>query len=323
MTLSRRALLALLAAPGMAAAQPAGESWPSRPVQMIVPIAAGGPTDVIGRLLSQHLTPMLGQPFVVGNRGGAGGQIGMRMAAVAAPDGHTMLIGNTGSVAINPVYQRNAGYDAMADFTYASLLMVAPVSLVVRADLPVRTVPELVEHIRRNRGRFAFASSGQGQSPDIAARLFLKSAGLEADVVSYRGAAPAMTDLLGGTVQAMFDSTTGVPHVREGRLRAIAVAGRERSAVLPDVPTMGEQGFQGFDVSSWYAAMMPAGTPEPILGRLSDAIGTVMQRPEVIAQVEELNAQPLHSTPEEARRFVAAQVALWRGALQALALHAN
>ncbi|WP_426958428.1 Bug family tripartite tricarboxylate transporter substrate binding protein [Muricoccus radiodurans] len=321
MRASRRGVLALLAAPGVARAQGV-EGWPSRPVQVIVPIAAGGPTDVIGRILAQHLPPILGQSFVVDNRGGAGGQIGMRMAAAAAPDGYTMLIGNTGSVAINPVYQANAGYEA-GDYAYASTLMVAPVSLVVRADLPVRDVAGLVEHIRRSRGRFAFASSGQGQSPDIATRLFLKQAGVEAEIASYRGAAPAVTDLLGGVVGAMFDSTTSVPHVREGRLRAIALANPQRSAVMPGVPTMAEQGFSGFDVSSWYVAMLPKGTPGPILERLSGAIGTVMARPDVGTQLERLNAEPLHSSPQEAQRFVLAQVEHWRGVLRALDLRAE
>ncbi|HWX50224.1 MAG TPA: tripartite tricarboxylate transporter substrate binding protein [Roseomonas sp.] len=323
--LPRRSLLALLAAPAIARAaetQPAG-SWPARPVQVIVPIAAGGPTDAIARILAQHLPPLLNdQPFVVDNRPGAGGQIGMRAAAGAAPDGYTMVIGNTGSVAINPLYQPNAGYTA-ADYTYASMLMVAPVVLVVRADLPVRTVQDLVGYIRARDRDFAFASSGQGQSPDIAARLFLKSAGLEAAVASYRGAAPAVTDLLAGVVQAMFDTTTSLPHVKEGRLRIIAVANAERSALLPEVPTMAEQGFAGFDVSSWYVAMMPKGTPAPILRRLSGAIATVMQRPEVARQLAGLDAQPLHGTPEAARDFVNAQVEHWRDVLRSLEVRAG
>lgn len=322
MTPSRRALLALVMAQRFTSAH-AAEAWPSRPVQVIVPIAPGGPTDVIGRLIARHLSVLLGQPFVVDNRGGAGGQIGMRMAATAAADGYTILIGNAGSVAINPSYQKNVGYDSLADFVFASTLMSAPVFLVVRADLPVRTVPELVEHIRRSRGRFAFASSGQGQSPDIAARYFLKSAGLEAEVAAYRGAAPAVVDLLGGVVGAMFDSTTGLPHIREGRLRAIAVAGLERSALLPSVPTMSEQGYSGFDMTAWSVAMLPAGTPEAILRRLSEAIGTIMNLPDVVAQIEGQNAQPLPCTPDEARRFVETQVATWRGVLHTLNLRAE
>jgi tripartite-type tricarboxylate transporter receptor subunit TctC len=320
--LPRRLLLPLLALPGLARAQSA-ETWPARPVQVIVPIAAGGPTDVIGRVLAQHLPPLLtGQPFVVDNRAGAGGQIGMRLAAAAPPDGYTLLIGNTGSVAINPVYQPNAGY-AASDYAYVSMLMVAPVVLVVRADLPVRNVAELVAHIRTKGGGFDFASSGQGQSPDIATRLFLRTARLEAAIASYRGASPAVTDLLGGVVEAMFDTTTSLQHVREGRLRAIAVANPERSALLPEVPTMAEQGFPGFDVSSWYVAMMPKGTPGPVLDRLADRIAVVMRRPDVAQQLAGLNAQPLHSSPAEAQRFVTGQVEHWRGLLAGLGLRAE
>jgi tripartite-type tricarboxylate transporter receptor subunit TctC len=332
MRAARRLMLATLAAsPLSALAQNAGgaagggrasAAWPSRAVQVIVPIAPGGPTDVIGRLLAQHLPPQLGQSFVVDNRGGAGGQIGMRMAAAAAPDGHTMAIGNPGAVVINPLFQRNAGYEP-TDFAYASMLMVAPVVLVVRPDLPVRTPRELAEHIRRSGGRFSFASSGQGQSPDITTRLFLRKAGLDAEVVPYRGAAPAVTDLLGGVVQAMFDTTTSIAHVREGRLRALAIASPRRSAILPDVPTMDEQGFDGFDVSSWYVAMMPKGTPVAILERLSAAIAPIMARPEVVAQIEGLNAEPLHSSPEEARRYVMAQAASWRSVIETLGLRAE
>jgi tripartite-type tricarboxylate transporter receptor subunit TctC len=191
------------------------------------------------------------------------------------------------------------------------MLMVAPVLLVVRADLPARDLPELVAHIRRSGGDFAFGSSGRGQSPHIAAELFGKAIGVKLNIAAYRGAAPAVNDLLAGTVQAMFDSTSSIPHVREGRLRAIALANAERSALLPDLRTMAEQGMPGFDVSSWYVAMAPRATPAAILARLSEAIGTVMRRPEVVERLLALNAQALHGTPEEAQGFVAAQVGHW------------
>jgi len=320
--IARRGALAALGAVPLRALAQGAPAWPSRPVQVIVPIAPGGPTDVIARIVAQHLPAALGGSFVVENRSGAGGQIGMRLVAAAAPDGHTMTVGTPGSAVINPLIVRDAGY-APEGFAYASMLMVAPLVLLVRPDLPVRTPRELAEHIRRAGGRFSFGSSGQGQSPDITARLFLNRAGVEAEVVTYRGAAPAVTDLLGGTVGAMFDTTTGIPYVREGRLRAIAIAGARRSALLPGVPTMEEDGFAGFDLASWYVAMMPKGTPEPILERLSAAVAPIMARPEVVAQIEGMNAEPLSSTPEEARRYVMAQAALWRDVTGTLGMRAE
>ena len=313
MRLMRRSLPALAA--GLAAPARAQAPFPSRPVVLIAPAAPGGPTDVAGRVLVQYMPALIGQPVVLENRSGAAGQIGMRHVATAPPDGHTLVIGNTGSVGINPSYYRNPGYDIARDFTPVSMLMIAPVSLVVRADLPVRTPAELVAHIRAAGGRFTFGSSGTGQSPHVAAELFRHAAGVEFEIVPYRGAAPAVTDMLAGTVQAMFDSTSSVPFVRQGRLRALAVANVERSPLMPDVPTMAEAGFPGFDVSSWYVALAPAGTPPGAVRTLNEAMNEVMARPDVAERLAAINAVPMRGSPGDAGAFVGRQIAYWREVL--------
>ncbi|WP_149536386.1 Bug family tripartite tricarboxylate transporter substrate binding protein [Siccirubricoccus phaeus] len=311
--LMRRSLPALAA--GLAAPARAQAPFPSRPVVMIAPAAPGGPTDVAGRVLVQYMPALIGQPVVLENRSGAAGQIGMRHVATAAPDGHTLVIGNTGSVGINPSYYRDPGYDIARDFTPVSMLMIAPVSLVVPADLPVRTPAELVAHIRAAGGRFTFGSSGTGQSPHVAAELFRHAAGVEFEIVPYRGAAPAVTDMLAGTVQAMFDSTSSVPFVRQGRLRALAVANVERSPLMPEVPTMAEAGFAGFDVSSWYVALAPAGTPAEAVLTLNAAMNPVMARPDVAERLAAINAVPMRGSPADAAAFVGRQLAYWREVL--------
>jgi tripartite-type tricarboxylate transporter receptor subunit TctC len=311
--LMRRSLPALTAA--LAAPARAQAPFPSRPVVLIAPAAPGGPTDVAGRVLVQYMPALIGQPVVLENRSGAAGQIGMRHVAAAAPDGHTLVIGNTGSVGINPSYYRDPGYDIARDFTPVSMLMIAPVSLVVPADLPVRTPAELVAHIRAAGGRFTFGSSGTGQSPHVAAELFRHAAGVEFEIVPYRGAAPAVTDMLAGTVQAMFDSTSSVPFVRQGRLRALAVANVERSPLMPEVPTMAEAGFPGFDVSSWYVALAPAGTPAEAVLTLNAAMNRVMARPDVAERLAAINAVPMRGSPADAAAFVGRQLAYWREVL--------
>ncbi|MFC7691932.1 Bug family tripartite tricarboxylate transporter substrate binding protein [Paeniroseomonas aquatica] len=313
MRLRRRALPALTA--GLAAPAWAQAPFPSRPVVMIVPGAPGGPTDVVGRILVQHMPALIGQPVVLDYRAGAGGQIGMRYVAAAAPDGHTLVTGNTGSVGINPSYYRDPGYDIARDFTPVSMLMIAPVSLVVRADLPVRTPAELVAHIRAAGGRFSFGSSGTGQSPHVAAELFRHAAGVEFEIVPYRGSAGAVTDLIAGTVQAMFDSTTTIPHVRQGRLRALAVATPERSPLMPEVPTMAESGFAGFDISSWYVALAPTGTPPEAVAKLNAAMGEVLARPEAAERFAVFNAVPMRGSPGDAGAFLGRQLVYWREVL--------
>jgi tripartite-type tricarboxylate transporter receptor subunit TctC len=253
----------------------------------------------------------LGQPLVIDNRSGGGGMIGFRLAARAEPDGYTLIMGNPGPVAIVPFTESHVGYDILRDFEAVSMVMIVPVMLVVRAEIPVRTPRELADYMRANPGAVAFGSSGPGQSPHMAAELFGRMADIPVLISPYRGAAPAVTDLVAGTIQAMFDTTTALPHTQAGRLRALAIGSRVRSALMPDLPTMAEAGFPGFEISSWYPLFAPAGTPPEIIARLNAVVVRALNDPAARARLASMNAEAIPSTPAEARAFVEGQLANW------------
>lgn len=289
-------------------AQPA---WPSRPIRVVVPSSPGGPTDVVTRLIGDHMLAETDQPLVIDNRSGGGGMIGFRLAARAEPDGYTLIMGNPGPVAIVPYTESNVGYDILRDFEPVSMVMIVPVMLVVRAEIPVRTPRELADYMRAHPGTVAFGSSGPGQSPHMAAELFGKMAGVPVLISPYRGAAPAVSDLVAGTIQAMFDTTTALPHTQAGRLRALAIGSRVRSTLMPDVPTMAEAGFPGFEISSWYPLFAPAGTPPDVIARLNAIVVAALNEPAARARLASMNAEAIPSTPAEARAYVEGQLANW------------
>lgn len=293
---------------GRAAAQAA---WPNRPIRVIVPSSPGGPTDVVTRLIGDHVLAELGQPLVIDNRSGGGGMIGFRLAARAEPDGYTLIMGNPGPVAIVPYTESNVGYDILRDFEPVSMVMIVPVMLVVRAEIPVRTPRELADYMRANPGAIAFGSSGPGQSPHMAAELFGKMAGVPMLISPYRGASPAVSDLLAGTIQAMFDTTTALPHTQAGRLRALAIGSRVRSTLMPDLPTMAEAGFPDFEISSWYPLFAPARTPPDIIARLNAVVVKALNDPASRTRLASMNAEAIPSTPAEARAYVEGQLTNW------------
>ncbi|MBV8166502.1 MAG: tripartite tricarboxylate transporter substrate binding protein [Alphaproteobacteria bacterium] len=297
----------------------AAETWPSRPIRMIVPIAPGGPTDTVARLLGVHLGEILGQQIVVDNRAGASGMIGMQLAKQAAPDGYTLVMGNAGAIGVSLALFKDAQYTA-DDFQTISMVMTVPLILVVRSELPVRSVRELVAYMKANPNKLAIASSGYGQTPYIATELFRQQAGVEAVVVPFKGAAPAAADLVAGNTQLMFDSTPTLPYIKDGTLRALAICNAQRSALMPDVPTMAEAGkglgLDGFDVTSWYVVLAPTGTPQAIVARLHDAIATVMARADVKEKLASMNSEAVSSTPEAADTYVRAQIAHYRDVIQ-------
>jgi tripartite-type tricarboxylate transporter receptor subunit TctC len=306
-------LLALgaLAAVGAAHAEP----YPARPIKLIVPIAAGGPTDTVARLLGAHVGDLLGQPIVVENRPGASGMIGMQAVQRAAPDGYTLVMGNAGAIGVDMALYKDAQYGP-DDFAPISLVMTVPIMLVVRAELPARTVRELIAYMTARPGKLAFASSGYGQTPYIATELFRQQAGVEAVVVPFKGAAPAAQDLVAGNTQLMFDSTPTIPFIRDGTLRALAVCSAARTPLMPDVPTMAEAGLDGFEITSWYVVLAPAGTARPIIDRLNQAVVTVMARPDVNRTLAAMNADAVSSTPEAADAYVRAQIAHYREVIE-------
>jgi tripartite-type tricarboxylate transporter receptor subunit TctC len=295
------------------------ETWPTRPIRMIVPIAPGGPTDTVARLLGLHLGEALGQQIVVDNRPGASGMIGMQLAKQAAPDGHTLVMGNAGSIGVALALFKDAAYTA-DDFLTISMVMTVPLILVVRSEIPARTVPALIAYMKANPNKLAVASSGYGQTPYIATELFRQQAGVQAVVVPFKGAAPAAQDLVAGNTQLMFDSTPTLPYIKDGTLRALAVCGTTRSALMPDVPTMAEagarSGLAGFDVTSWYVALAPAGTPRPIVERLNREIVAIMARPDVKEKLAAMNSEAVSSTPEAANTYVRAQITHYRDVIQ-------
>lgn len=309
---ARTALVAIVLGLQLAALDAVAQTaWPNRPLRFIIPSTAGGPTDVIGRILAEGIQKELNQTVIIDNRPGAGGKIGLRAVAQAQPDGYTFVIGNPGPVAVVGHTETNVGYDVVKDFEPVSMLMRVPVRLVVRSELPVRNVAELAALMKRDPKAVAFGSSGEGQSPHMAAQLLQNMTGVNFLIVPYKGAPPAVNDLLGGSIQAMFDTTTTLPHVQTGRLRSLAIGSASRSPLMPQLPTMAEAGFPGFEISSWYVLLAPAKTPQAIIDRLNRVVRNTLESTESRAQLARLNADGIPSTPAETRNYIIAEVENW------------
>lgn len=311
MSLRRRALLAgafAAASPQGAFAQPA---WPERPIRLIVPFAPGGATDILSRLVADRLAEQLGQPMVIENRGGAGGNIGAEAAARAAPDGYTLVMGVVGTHAINPTLFPSVPFDPIRDFSPVSLVATAMNVLVVNVDLPARSVQELIALARARPGQLNFGSPGNGSTVQLAGELFKTMTGIDMVHTPYRGAAAAMTDLLAGRIQLMFDNLpSAVPHVRAGRLRALAVTGAERSTALPDLPTVAES-LPGYEATTWFALFGPAHLPPAIVARLNRAVHAAVGAPGMAARLAELGAEPAAGTPEALTELIRHDTGKW------------
>jgi tripartite-type tricarboxylate transporter receptor subunit TctC len=290
--MNRRALLAAVALPiaATALAQPA---WPDRPLRVIVPFAAGGPSDIVVRLLAPKLTATLGQPVVVENRAGAGGVTGVDVAAKATPDGNTIALGSAGGLAISPRLDRGTPYDPLRDLAPLTLGVLVPEPLVVPAALPFRTVAELIAAAKAQPGRLNFGSAGSGSMPHLAGELFRLAAGIEITHVSYRGGAPLATALLQNEVQLGFaDLPILLPHIRSGALRALAVGTEQRLPWIPEVPTMAEVGLPGVDANNWHGFVAPARVPEPILERWHAALAGALNDADIRRALHEQGAIP-------------------------------
>jgi tripartite-type tricarboxylate transporter receptor subunit TctC len=292
------ALLAVLVAafPGGAAV---AQAYPSKPVRLIVPFAAGGGNDAVARLVGKRLADSLGQPVLVDNRPGAGGVVGAELAAKSAPDGYTLFLGGVGSHAINPNLHRKLPYDPVRDFAPVALLAQAPLVLVVHPSVPARDIAEFIAYARANPGRLNFASNGNGSSSQLAAVMFDTMAGVDMVHVPYKGLSPALADLLSGQVQLMFSSVVAIlPHIKAGKLRGLATTGAKRLASLPELPTIAESGLPGYEASSWYGILAPAGTPRDIVARLNAELGKALDQPEVRASLIAEGAEPAGGSPE-------------------------
>lgn len=307
--LSRIASCAALLLPALAPAQPA-TAWPDRPVKFIVPVAAGGTTDVIARVIGARLAEAWGQPIVVENRAGGAGIPATEIAARSKPDGYTFFLGTIGALTVNPYMFPNMSVDVVKDFVPVTLVASAPTMLVVNPSLPVKSVKELIAYGRANPGVLNFASPGNGTSPHLAGELFKQLGGIEATHVPYKGAAPALTDLIGARVHFMFDNIiTSLPHVKEGRLRALAVTAPQRSKLVPDLPTMAEAGLPGQEISGWVGIVAPTGTPREVILKMQREIARQIARPEVRDAI--VGADAVGNTPEEFGAFLASERSKW------------
>lgn len=305
-SITRLLLPCLLAAASVSAAH--ADDYPTRPIRLIVPFAAGGGNDTVARLVGDSLAKRLGQAVVVDNRPGAGGVVGAEAAARAPADGYTLFLGGVGSHAINPNLHKDLPYDPIKDFAAVSLLASAPLILVVHPSVPAQSVQELIAYARSHPGKLNYASNGNGSSSHLAAVMFASMTGTDMVHIPYKGLSPALTDLLSGQDQLMFSSVVAIlPHVRAGKLRALAVTSRKRMALLPDIPTIAESGVANYETSSWYGILAPAGTPPEIVRRLHDEIVKVLAQDDVRNALAREGAEPVGDTPEEFTAFIRAE----------------
>jgi len=282
------------------AQQGAAQTYPTKPVRMVIAFPPGGSTDIVGRIVAQKLGERLGQSVVVENRGGAGATIGTEAVAKAAPDGYTITLATTTSHVVAPAAFPKLGYDPIKDFAPVSLVAVTPYLLVVNPGLEVKTLKEFVSHVKARPGKYNFGSAGSGSTTQIAMEMLKIAAGLYIVHIPYNGNAPAGTAVVAGQVEILFGSLPAVlPLAKGGRVRAIAVGTLKRSPALPDVPTVAESGFPGFDASLWFAVMTPAGVPAPILARLQSEVLSVIGNKENVAALDKAGAEAITSTPAE------------------------
>jgi len=290
----------------------AADVYPSKPVRIVVPFPPGGPADVLARTVADKLQASLGQPVVVDNRPGAGGNIGMELVAKAAPDGHTLVLAPAGNLTVNPSLYRNVPYDVARDFAPVTVIAAVPNVLVVNAQVPAKDVGELIAYAKANPGKLNFASPGPGSGAHLAGELLKSSAGIEMVHVPFNGVAPAVTAVVAGNVQVMFAGTSSaMPQVAAGKLRALGVASPKRIASAPALPTLDESGLPGFDVTSWYSIVAPAGTPSAVIDRLQKDIAKALEAPEVRARLAGLGAEPVANTPSDFAQMIKLESAKW------------
>ncbi len=311
---SRRHALALISCLALSAtALPTAQaqSFPNKPIRLVVPYPPGGPTDIVARVVGQKLSDKLGQPLVVENRPGAGGNIGAEAVAKAAPDGYTLLVATTAH-AINMTLFSKPGYDTRRDFAPVSMLTRGPLVLVTAPATPAGNVAELIALARARPGQVTFASSGNGQSTHLAAELFNSMAGIHMTHVPYKGSAPALTDVMGGQATVMFDTMlSAMPFVRDGKLKALAITGATRSPAAPDTPTIAQAGLPGYEASAWNALLAPAGTPPAVLNTLNGALKAVLQDPDVRTRFATQGFAAEWTEPPATARFIGQEIDKW------------
>lgn len=314
-SLTKRWLLAcaLACMPWLAAAQGATHSYPTKPVRVVVPFAAGGPADALARVVGEGISKAIGQAVLVDNKAGAAGTIGVDVVAKAAPDGYTLAIVPVGNIAVNPALIPNLPYKP-ADLAPVTMLATSENVLVVNATTPVKSLADLLRLAAQKPGQLTFASPGAGSQAHMAGELLQRDANIKLVHVPYRGVSPAMTDLVGGQVTMMFAQlSAALPYIKSGKLHVLGVASSKRSSVLPDVPTIAEQGFPKFEAVSWYALMAPASTPKDVLQYLSKHADTVLAEPTLREKLAALGMEAAGGTPEQLAATIQKESARWAG----------
>ena len=324
--MQRRSLLSAALA-GVALLSPLAvqaQAWPAKPVTMVVPFPPGGSTDMIARTLGSGLQAKLGQTFIVDNKAGATGTIGAAQVKRAPADGYTLLVASLGPYVIAPHLIKNVPYDATKDFDYITVAVQAPNVLVVPAASPYKTAGDVLAALKKEPGKLTFASSGNGSSDHLTAELFWAQTGTQGVHVPYKGGAPAITDLLGAVVDASFQNINAVQqHIAAGKLRALAVTGDKRAALLPQVPTLAEAGVKGVDVYSWQAVAAPKGLPAEVKTKLATSIAAVLNEPAVKSKLTEQGFEIVANTPEQFAKFQAAEYARWKTLIEARKITAD
>ncbi len=292
------------------------QTWPAKPIRMILAFPPGGPTDIVSRVLAQKLGEQLGQQVLVDNKPGAGGNIGAELASKAPSDGYTIFY-NTSAIVINPALYGRASYDTLKDFVPVVLTAAIPMVLVVNPTVPAKNMKEFVDLLKSKPGQFNYSSSGSGTITHLASAMLSAQLGLSTQHVPYKGSAPGLVDLAAGQTQFMTDTiNTALPYIKDGRLRAIAVTSARRSQVLPDLPTFNESGLPGFDAAAWQGVVVPAGTPAEIVTRLNAEINKAMQDAGVRARLAGQGADVLGSTPAEYAAYIRAEMPRWARAIK-------
>lgn len=308
-----RLIAALVAALSIQTVQAqSADSYPNKPIKFIVPYAAGGASDVTSRLLAQAMSPSIGQTVIVENKTGAGGNIGTDFVAKSAPDGYTILLAYTGPMAINPTLYKNIPFNPLKDFAAVTLVAEAPLLLGVHPSVPVKNVKELVEYARANPGKIFYGSSGTGGADHLAGDLFMQETGSKIVHVPYKGGAPALRDLVAGNTQMQFMTIpAAIPHIKDGRIRPLAILSNSRFELFPDVPTIAEAGLPGVYVNNTYGVTVPAGTPPAVVNKLNAELVKAVKSQDIVNRFKDLGLVPRYNTPEEFSQFMKDEHARW------------